>query len=249
MDYNRSSRPERDRLLRKLESIASLTEEEKQALLSLPMTVKEVPADRDIVSLGERPNACCLILDGWACRYKMLPEGGRQIMSFHIPGDLPDLQSLYLDTMDHSLGTLVPTKVGVIQHRDMHDVVRRFEGISRALWRDLLIDAAIFREWMVGMGRRSAHQQIAHLLCEMATKLRAVGLNDGHTYPWPVTQQEMADALGLTDVHVNRVLRDLRNDGLLALVRGVFTATDWDGLKQLGQFDPGYMHMNPGLAA
>jgi CRP-like cAMP-binding protein len=249
MNDDRSSRPERHRLLRKLESIASLTEEEKQALLSLPMTVKELPADRDIVSLGERPNACCLILDGWACRYKMLPEGGRQIMSFHIPGDVPDLQSLYLKTMDHSLGTIVPTKVALIQHRDMHDVIRRFEGISTALWRDSLIDAAIFREWMVGIGRRSSHQRIAHLLCEMATKLRAVGLNDGHTYPWPVTQQELADALGLTDVHVNRVLRDLRRDGLIAMARGVFTATDWDRLSELGQFDPGYMHMDPGIAA
>jgi CRP-like cAMP-binding protein len=249
MNDNRSSRLERDRFLRKLESIASLTQEEKQALLSLPMVVKDLPADRNIVSVGDQPNECCLILDGWACRYKMLPDGERQIMSFHIPGDVPDLQSLYLKTMDHSLGTLVPTKVALIQHRDIHDVIRRFEGISTALWRESLIDAAIFREWMVGMGRRSSHQRIAHVLCEMATKLRAVGLNDGHTYPWPVTQQEIADALGLTDVHVNRVLRDLRKDGLIAMVRGVFTATDWDGLKQLGQFDPGYLHMDPGIAA
>ena len=249
MNDNSPSRTERDRLLRKLESIASLTQEEKQALLSLPMTVKDIPEDRDIVSLGERPNACCLILDGWACRYKMLPEGGRQIMSFHVPGDLPDLQSLHLKTMDHSLATLVPTKVALIQHRVMHDVIRRFEGISTALWRESLIDAAIFREWMVGIGRRSSHQRIAHQLCEMATKLRAVGLNDGHTYPWPVTQQEVADSLGLTGVHVNRVLRDLRKTGLIATARGVFTATDWDGLKRLGQFDEGYLHMDSGIAA
>jgi CRP-like cAMP-binding protein len=249
MNDNRSSRSERDRFIRKLESIASLTQEEKQALLSLPMIIKDIPADRDIASLGERPNECCLILDGWACRYKMLPEGERQIMSFHIPGDVPDLQSLYLKTMDHSLGTLVPTKVALIRHRDMHDLVRRYEGISTALWRDSLIDAAIFREWMVGIGRRSSHQRIAHQLCEMATKLRAVGLNDGHTYPWPVTQQEVADSLGLTDVHVNRVLRDLRKDGLISMTRAVFTALDWDRLKELGQFDPGYLHMDPGIAA
>jgi CRP-like cAMP-binding protein len=249
MNDNHSSLSQRDRFFRKLESIASLTEEEKQALLSLPMVVKDIPADRDIVSLGERPNACCLILDGWACRYKMLPEGGRQIMSFHVPGDVPDLQSLYLKTMDHSLGTVIPSKVALIQHRDLHDVVRRFEGISTALWRESLIDAAIFREWMVGIGRRTSHQRIAHQLCEMATKLRAVGLNDGHTYPWPVTQLEVADSLGLTDVHVNRVLRDLRKDGLIAMARGVFTATNWDRLKQLGQFDPGYLHMGPEIAA
>jgi CRP-like cAMP-binding protein len=213
------------------------------------MIVKELAADQDIASLGDRPGACCLILDGWACRYKMLPGGGRQIMSFHIPGDLPDLHSLFLKTMDHSLATLVPSKVGLIQHRDMHDVIRRFDGIAAALRRDSLVDAAVFREWMLSMGRRSAHQRIAHQLCEMATKLRAVGLNNGHTYPWPLTQQEIADSLGLSDVHVNRVLHDLRKERLIVLARGVFTATDWNGLKRLGEFDPGYLHMDPGAAA
>src|SRR3954466_1057897 len=97
----------------------------------------------------------------------------------------------------------------------MRELIRRFPDLGSLLWRDTLIDAAIFREWMVGIGRRSAHQRIAHVLCEMATKLRAVGLNDGHTYPWPVTQQEVGDALGLTTVHVNRVLRDIRAEGLI----------------------------------
>jgi CRP-like cAMP-binding protein len=240
---------ERHRVVLKLESIADLSAEERQALLRLPMIVKTVPADHDIVSIGDCPSHCCLLLEGWACRYKMLPDGGRQIMSFHIPGDIPDLQSLHLNRMDHSLGTLVPTKVALIHHRDLHDLVRRFEGISTALWRDTLIDAAIFREWMVGIGRRSAHQRIAHVLCEMATKLRAVGLNDGHTYPWPVTQQEVADALGLTDVHVNRVLRDIRQAGLITMERGAFTALDWEGLKQLGEFEPSYLHIERSIAA
>lgn len=240
---------ERQRLVLKLESIAELSTEEKQALLHLPMVVKTMPADQDIVSIGDRPNHCCLLLEGWACRYKILPDGSRQIMSFHIPGDIPDLQSLYLKTMDHSLGTLVPAKVALIQHRDVQDLIRRFEGICTALWRDSLIDAAIFREWMVGIGRRSAHQRIAHILCEMATKLRMVALNDGHTYPWPVTQQEVADALGLTDVHVNRVLRDIRQVGLITMERGAFTALDWEGLKALGQFEPTYMHVERSLAA
>ena len=167
-----STRAERQRLVLKLESIADLTGEEKQALLGLPMIIKTMPADHDIVSIGDCPSHCCLLLDGWACRYKMLPDGSRQIMSFHIPGDIPDLQSLYINTMDHSLGTLVPAKVALIHHRDLHSLIRRWEGISTALWRDTLIDAAIFREWMVGIGRRSAHQRIAHILCEMATKLR-----------------------------------------------------------------------------
>ena len=244
-----ASSPDAHPLIRKLESIADLTREEKEALLNVPMVVKTFPADHDIVSIGDRPSECCLILDGWACRYKMLPDGARQIMSFHIPGDIPDLQSLHLKTMDHSLGTLTPTKAALIQHRDMNHLIRRYEGISVALWRDTLIDAAIFREWMVGIGRRTAHERIAHVLCEMATKLRMVELNDGHSYPWPVTQQEVADALGLTDVHVNRVLRDLRESGLITLTRGRFVAVDWERLKQLGQFEPSYLHLERGIAA
>jgi CRP-like cAMP-binding protein len=243
------SAPDAHPLIRKLESIADLTREEKEALLSLPMVVKTFPADHDIVSIGDRPSESCLLLDGWTCRYKMLPDGGRQIMSFHIPGDVPDFQSLYLKTMDHSLGTLTPVKVALIQHRDLQHLVRRYEGLATALWRDSLIDAAIFREWMVGIGRRTAHERITHLLCEMATKLRMVQLNDGHSYPWPVTQQEVADALGLTDVHVNRVLRDLRTSGLITFARGWFKAVDWEGMKKLGQFDPGYLHVEPGIAA
>jgi CRP-like cAMP-binding protein len=244
-----SLRPERLRLIRKLESIADLTEEEKQALLEVPMTIKALSADQDIVRIADRPYECCLILDGWACRYKTLPDGGRQIMSFHIPGDVPDLQSLYLKRMDHSLATITPAKVALIQHRHMHALVRQFEGLSIAFWRDSLIDAAIFREWMVGIGRRSAHQRIAHVLCEMATKLRAVGLNEGHTYPWPVTQQEVSDALGLTTVHVNRVLGDIRREGLITMARGAYTALDWDRLQELGEFEPSYLHMDKAAAA
>lgn len=245
MNVEPPAHPERHRLIRKLEGIADLVQEEKEALLRLPMVVKTLPADHDIVSIGDQPSECCLILDGWACRYKILPEGGRQIMSFHVAGDIPDLQSLHLKTMDHSLATLVPTKVALIQHRDLHDLLRRYEGISMALWRDTLIDAAILREWMIGIGRRTAHERLAHIFCEMATKLRIVGLNDGDTYPWPITQQELADALGLTDVHVNRVLRDLRETGVITFSRGRFTAMDWGRLKQLGRFDPGYLHLEP----
>jgi CRP-like cAMP-binding protein len=243
------SHAERERLVLKLESIADLSAEERQAILGLPMIVKMVAADEDIVSIDDRPSHCCLLLEGWACRYKMLPDGSRQIMSFHVPGDIPDLQSLYLQKMDHSLGTLIPTKLALIHHRDLHDLIRRMEGISIALWRDSLIDAAIFREWMVGIGRRSAHQRIAHILCEMATKARVVGLNNGHVYPWPVTQQELADALGLTDVHVNRVLRDLRQAGLITMERGAFTALDWRELQKLAQFEPSYLHIERAMAA
>lgn len=241
-------RPEWQSLIRRLESIAELTREEKEAILALRMTIRTVPADQDIVRIGDVPTECCLILDGYAFRYKMLAEGGRQIMSFHPPGDLPDLLSLHLGRMDHSLATLVQSRVAFIQHRDLHDLMRRHEGIWAAFWRDTLIDAAIFREWMVSTGRRTAHQRVAHMFCEVAVRVRAVGLNDGNTCPWPVTQPELADAVGLTDVHVNRVLRDLRQDGLLTTARGTFSVLDWPALTKLGQFDPAYLHLGREIA-
>jgi CRP-like cAMP-binding protein len=186
---------ERQRLIRKLESIADLTAEEKQALLALPMTVKELDSHVDVVREHDRPSACCLILEGFLCRYKDLPEGRRQILSFHTPGDIPDLQSLHLKVMDHNLATLVASTVAFIQHDVLYRICDRYPGIARVLWRDTLIDAAIFREWMANLGRRNAKERITHLLCEMALRSKAVGLAKDHSYPFPVTQAELAEVL------------------------------------------------------
>jgi len=243
--YSASENRSMTMLIRKLESIATLSDEEHAAILGLPTRSRTLGPGQDIFRDGDRPSQCCLILEGWACRYKLLDEGRRQIFSFHIPGDIPDLQSLHLHTMDHSLGTLTEATMAFIPHENVRALIQRFPRLGGVLWRDTLIDAAIFREWMVGIGRRSAHQRIAHLFCEMATKARSVGLNDGDTYPWPVTQTELADSLGLSDVHVNRVLSDLKRDGLISLGRRVFTAHDWDALAALGQFDPNYLHIVP----
>jgi CRP-like cAMP-binding protein len=236
--------PERHRLIRKLESIAELSSDDKEALLSLPMRVKDFPADTDVVSEGDRPSECCLVLDGFVCRYKILSEGKRQILSFHTPGDIPDLQSLYLKVMDHSLGTLVPTKVALIPHQSVIDLTRRFPRLAAALWRDTLIDAAIFREWVVNVGRRNAYQRVAHLICEMALRFKAVGLAKDHTYTLPVTQEELGDATGLSLVHINRTLMRLRGDGLISWRGSTITALDWEGLKQAGGFDPAYLHQD-----
>jgi CRP-like cAMP-binding protein len=230
-------------LFRKLAAVSGITDGEKQAIAALPYAPREFAADQDIVKIGELPSETFTIVEGWVCRYKMLPEGGRQIMSFHIPGDLPDLQSVFLPRLDHSIAAITPTKVAFIRHRDLRDLMRKHEGIASAFWRDALIDAAIFREWMVGIGRRTAHQRIAHLLCEMATKLESIGLAEGNSYPWPVTQVEIADALGLTDVHVNRVIGDYKREGLASFRRGSFTVHDWPAFKALGQFDPLYLHL------
>ena len=230
-------------LLRKLESIASLTTEERAAIQRLPMTFRALPADQDIVREGDTPVESCLIVRGFACRYILTGQGKRQILSFHMAGDIPDLQSLHLSVMDHNLATVVPTELAFIRHEDLRALIRNQPRLGDLFWRDTLIDAAVFRQWMVGMGRRTAEGQLAHLLCELLVRMRSVGLIEDHAFELPLTQAELGDALGLSTVHVNRVLQDLRRDGLIAL-RGAFVIVqDWARLKKTGEFDPTYLHL------
>src|SRR3954451_229100 len=141
-----------DPLIRRLESIAPVSDDERQAIAALPITVRDLRADQDIVRDQDRPSQCCVILEGFACRYKLLPGGRRQIVSFHIPGDIPDLQSLHLEIMDHNLGTVVASKVAFIPHETVRLFLRAHPRIADVFWRETLIDAAVFREWVVNVG-------------------------------------------------------------------------------------------------
>lgn len=143
--------------------------------------------------------------------------------------------------MDHSIGTLSHGRMAVVPHAVMLDLTETYPRIGRALWRTTLLDAAVFRQWLVGIGRRSAHARIAHLLCEMRLRLDAVGLSRNGSYDLPVTQMELADALGLSAVHVNRTLQALRSEGLITLQGGKVTIEDWDGLQAAGEFDATYL--------
>jgi CRP-like cAMP-binding protein len=231
-------------LIRKLDSITRLSEEEKAALSALPIKVRQVPADEIVVREGDRPSECCLVVEGFTCRFKLTGEGKRQIHAFHTPGDIPDLQSLHLRTMDHSLGTLTPCTLGFISHQDLRPLCRAHPAISDALWRDTLIDAAIFREWMTSIGRRDAKQRIAHVLCELLLRLDAVGLVQNNRFAFPITQAELADALGLSTVHVNRTLQELRGEGLITVREGAVEVLDRDGLEAAGDFDQSYLHQD-----
>jgi CRP-like cAMP-binding protein len=230
-------------LIRKLESIATLSDEERQAIKRLPVRINVLNTRQDIVRDGDKPSHCCLVLDGWVCRYKLLNEGKRQIFSFHIPGDIPDLQSLHIHTMDHSLATMTKATVAFIPHESMRELVARFPGIASIFWRDTLIDARIFREWMIGMGRRSAFERIAHLFGEMYLKLHAVALAGDYRCPMPVTQVDIADALGLTSVHVNRVLKEMRAQSLVTLRSNTLVIKAWDELLRVSEFGPTYLHL------
>jgi CRP-like cAMP-binding protein len=230
-------------LIRKLESIAPLAPEEKAALLRLPLRLKAVPAKHDIVREGDTPSECCLVVEGFACRYNHTREGKRQIHSFHISGDIPDLQSLHIDVMDHSLATLTPSRLAFIQHDDLRSLIRGHPRFGDLFWRETLIDAAVFRQWMVGLGRREAHAHIAHLLSELLVRLRAVDLVEGDAFNLPITQAELGDAVGISAVHVNRVLQELRAENLISWRGEVLKVLDWDGLQKAGEFDPTYLHL------
>jgi CRP-like cAMP-binding protein len=236
-------------LIRKLETIFSLDENERAAVVNLPLQVMSLRADQDVVREGDRPTRCCALLEGFACTFKVTAEGKRQITAFHIPGDIPDLQSLHLEVLDSSLGTLTPCTVGFIQHEALHDLCDRHPRLARALWRETLIDAAIFREWTVNLGRREGYARVAHILCELMVRLKAVGLAKDHTCEIPITQIEFADAAGLSNVHVNRVLQELRRDGLIVFKGSTLSVPDWDKLSRAGEFDTTYLHLDGKLAA
>jgi CRP-like cAMP-binding protein len=230
-------------LLRKLGRIDDLTYDEKRAVLNLPMKVKVFDADVDIVRDGDRPSDCALVLSGFVCRYKILPDGKRQILGLYIPGDMPDLQSFPLQVPDYGVGTLVRSNVGLIPHECLQDMLRNYPNLTRTFWRETLIDAAIAREWMIGLGRRSAYQRTAHLLCELHLRMMVVGLAKGDGYDLPLTQNELGDTLGLSTVHVNRVLQDLRREGLITLRGSALRIPDTRALQAAGEFDPAYLHL------
>jgi CRP-like cAMP-binding protein len=244
-----SLHPHDNPLIRKLGSVFTLAEDERQALEALPMQVMVIKDDQDIVRMGDRPSRSCLILSGFAATYKVTAGGKRQIVSFAIAGDIPDLQSLHLKTLDTSIATISTCRVGFIPHEALRDICLRYPRIGAAFWRETLIDAAIFREWVMNVGQREAYQRMAHVLCELLVRLRAVGLAEDHACELPITQAEFADAIGITTVHVNRVLQQMRADGLIESKGTQIKIPDWDKLKHAGEFDPAYLHLESDQAA
>ncbi len=236
-------------LINKLERLGRVSLEARQMLASRALSVTTVAADQDLSTQGGRADECHLLLDGFACSYRALANGGRQILCFHIAGDLCGLDAMLLETMDYSVCTLANSRVATISQADIEGWMQAHPDLARLLWLDTLLDAATYREWVVNIGRRSAYQRVAHLLCELATRLRAAGLAKGRGCDLPVTQAELADATGLSAVHVNRTVQALRRDGLIELRGAAFLALDWEGLKRAAGFDPTYLHQLAGPAA
>jgi len=185
---------------------------------------------------------CTVLLQGFAYRQKILSDGSRQIISFHIPGEFLDVQNCLLEVADHNVQALTRCLVAVVSKELLLQVMSDRPAVRQAIWLDSLLDASVFREWVVNVGRRDARQRIAHLLCELALRLKAAGLGEGPLFDFPLTQEQIADATGLTAVHTNRTLQALRRAGLINLTASKLTILDWDALAEAGDFSERYLH-------
>jgi CRP-like cAMP-binding protein len=231
------------KFVRRLESILALSDQDVRLLSEMPTTVRSYRSDQDIVREADMPSQCCLLLDGFLYRHKIANGSTRQIMSFHVPGDIPDLHSLHLDRMDHNLTSLGPTVVAFIPHAYFREILPRSQQLTHALWRETLVDAAVFREWVVNVGAREAIARVAHLLCEIKLRLQVVGLVRDSTFTLPCRQTDIADACGITAVHTNRVIQELRAKGLIEWEGKTVTILRWDELARIGDFSPEYLHL------
>ena len=237
-----------DALTRKLSGYASLSPEEQAALRAAPSQVRRVGAREDIIHEGARTGGVNLVLEGFAARYKMLEDGRRQLLSYFVPGDFCDLRVFVLERMDHSIMTIAPSLMASISKEAVNDITERFPRLTRALWWSTLVEEATTREWLMNIGQRTAYERAAHLFCEICWRLRAVDLSrqtgpDSCVFDFPVTQLELGDTLGLSAVHMNRILQELRRDGLITLKSGILAILNLDTLSRVAMFDPAYLHL------
>ncbi|PVE59034.1 cyclic nucleotide-binding protein [Arthrobacter sp. TPD3018] len=228
----------------KMEQFTRFTPEERGRLdMLVAARQRHHDARDDIIAQGAHSDHCHVLLSGFACRYALLPDGQRQIMAFLVPGDLCDAEIFVLDRMDHAIGALVPSVTAMIPASAMRVLLREVSAVSEALWWGTMTDLAVLRERIVDHGRRTADERVAHLLYEMLVRHRIVAETRGDTFDFPITQTDLADATGLTPSHVNRVLRRLRDEGIIVWHSRVLTVVDPAQLKQLGQFNADYLHL------
>jgi CRP-like cAMP-binding protein len=220
-----------------------ISAEEEAALRQAIGTPREVPADKTLIRAGQQLTESTLLLDGMMCRYKDLRNGGRQISELHVAGDFLDLHGFTLKKLDHGIMTLTPCLIVAVPHDRLKEITERHPHLTRLLWFSTNLDAAIHREWVLSLGRRTALARTAHLFCELYVRLEIVGLTDGLTFRLDLTQLELAECLGLTSVHVNRTLRALRERGLVEFRGGLVNIWDFDGLALAAEFTTDYLSL------
>jgi CRP-like cAMP-binding protein len=233
-----------DELLVKLRRLMPLSEPDAAAVLAWPTAVRRVSADEILVEEGSRVDGCLVLLSGIAARAKLTSDGRRQIVSFHFPGDLLDPQHLFLVRADHSVQAITTGSVALVPREAITQTLQARPSLAEALWRHTLVDASVAREWLLNIGRRNARARISHLLCEVCVRITSCQIGEHEAFHFPVTQEHIADATGLTPVHVNRVLRALKEDGVLDYRGGNIRVKDWDRLGGIAEFNPAYLHQS-----
>lgn len=231
-------------LFRRIEQRDRLSVDERTALIDAAGEVRELPPGTDLVSEGERPTSSTLLARGMTARYTILEDGGRQITAFHIDGDFVDLHAFLLKPMDHGVRTMSRCTVVAFPHEALVRITEQHPHLTRLLWLCTLLDSAIHREWLVSKGRLTSLAQMAHLFCEHLVRARVVGIaQEGNSFAFPVTQSDLADAMGLSSVHVNRTLQELRSMELIQWQNGWVTVRDEESLRRIAQFNDGYLQL------
>jgi len=234
-------------LIQKLKRWSDLDEADQRLVLSLPHSTRRFSRASYVVQEGTVPSHAGVLLSGFAFRQKITASGSRQVLAIHIPGDIVDLQNSFLDRADHSVQVLTDSEFAMVPISAFKDIAFQRPAIGIALWRETLVDGSIQREWTANVGRRNARERTSHLLCECGYRLEIAGLGHRTRFQLPMTQEELADALGLTPVHINRTLMSLDREGLTTRRRNLVQIHDWDALAAIGDFEPGYLHIPAAL--
>lgn len=229
-------------LARKLREHSRLTAEDLAAINALGHTIRELKPNEDLIRQGDDPDVSALVVSGVVARYHLLPDGVRQYLSFHMAGDMPDSQALFIDRMDHAICAIGPALIASIPHKELLAAFHRRPSVGFAIWRETLIDAAIFREAITNNSARTMPARMAHLFCELFYRARASGLTEGNTLAAPISLVQLGETLGMSIATVNRTLQELRGSGMVDFQRGLLQVMDWEGLVELSQFNPGYLH-------
>ena len=231
-------------MIRKFERRATLTDSDREALMALPFRMGRAEPGRYLVREGAVTDHSILITSGLAYRHKISADGSRQIVSIHIPGDFVDLEGALLRVSDHNVQALTRCDLAIVPRSALRDVLSAHPQIALAMWIDTLIDASIFREWIMNVGRRDARERLAHIFCEFALRLESAGMGSTTGYELPMTQEQLADASGLTAVHVNRTLKAMDAEGLIKRERRFILIPDWEKLRTVAGFSELYLHLD-----
>ncbi len=236
-------------LLSKLARTLTLSDAETAAIRAVPVQSIPIKRDQRISREGDQTSRSFLLVEGVACTSKVIAGGKRQIMALHIGGDMPDLHGLHLKSLDSDIWAITDCRLASMAHKDLRDLNREHPRLGEDLWRTTLVDASIYREWMVNVRQREAPSRMGHFFCEMLLRSEDAGLGQDGTCPFPVTQSDLSEMTGLSQVHVNRTLKALRGQGLITIGKGSLTVHDWPGLVALAEFRPDYLHLPTAEAA